>query len=107
MTYHELLQLMYECGFTRVEKDDRLLDVLTEETRERGVELWECWPAPDGRDQDVQILRVRQPYEVAELQLFTLPRARLEALLLANEQLLLADEHPVADGADVRWELLR
>ena len=40
-------------GFMRVERDDRLIDVFTQETLEKGVTLWEKW----GED-EIEIVRI-------------------------------------------------
>lgn len=43
-------------GFERVERDDRLLDVFPDETREKGVELWDKWA-----EDTVEIIRLHLP----------------------------------------------
>jgi hypothetical protein len=79
MTYTELLRQLYFAGYTRVERDDRLLDVFPKEDREKGVELWEKW----GK-KDVELLRVRLPFDAEKLKLYTIPRPKLEKLLQQN-----------------------
>ena len=79
MTYEELLLTLSECGYERVERDDRLLDVFPRENREKGVELWTLW-----QPTSVRILRVRLPYSESSLRLFELPRNKVEKLLLKN-----------------------
>lgn len=81
MNYQDLLLKLYRAGFTRVERDDRLLDVFPDETQEWGVELWEKW-----NKADVHILRVRLPYDSGELLLYAIDRQELEALLYANQE---------------------
>ncbi len=104
MEYTELLQQLFEAGFTRVERDDRLLDIFPHEDREKGIELWERWPpsraslATGGDIDVVKILRVRLPFTDAALQLFALQRSELESLLLTNRQATLSDYAPLAKG---------
>lgn len=99
MAYTDLLRALYEHGYDRVERDDRLLDVFTRESREKGVELWEKWPRSAGRvsrsarwdDQNIKILRVRFPFDPDKLELFTLARGQLESLLTRNQTAQLDD----------------
>lgn len=86
MTYSKLKQQLYQTNFTRVERDDRLLDVFPEEIRAKGVELWEQW----NRD-TVKILRLRLPYDNKMITTFTLNRRELEHALLENSNKKLAD----------------
>jgi hypothetical protein len=70
-------------GFRRVERDDRLLDVFPQETREKGVELWENW-----LKEKVEIVRVlidRPPGPKNIPQKFILDRRKLEQALLENK----------------------
>lgn len=81
MTYTDLLRRLFQSGFTRVERDDRLLDVFPAESREKGVELWENW-----QPKTVKILRVRLPFNAKKLQMFAISRAELEKLLQTNKK---------------------
>lgn len=72
-------------GFNRVEPDDRILDVFPTQTRVKGVELWEKWPAqrsPKGEvgDDIVQIIRIHN----GKQQRFQLPRKSIEQALLCD-----------------------
>lgn len=66
-------------GFTRVERDDRLLDVLPTQTREKGIELWEKWSP-----QTVEIIRIRLPYD-GKKECFILKRDDIENSLYKNK----------------------
>jgi len=79
MTYGELLQAVYEAGYMRVERDDRLLDVFPKESRVKGVELWERWDK-----EVVKILKIRMPFVVKKMELYEIPRKKLEKLLMKN-----------------------
>jgi hypothetical protein len=79
MTYPELLRQLWEAGYGRIERDDRLLDVFPTEDREKGVELWEKWNA-----ETVKILRVRLPYTEKKLELYLFEKLVLEQLLQHN-----------------------
>lgn len=80
MDNSELLQKLYRAGFTRVERDDRLLDVFPDETREWGVELWELWTKKEAK-----ILRIRLPYSEKKLKLYVISKSTLERLLQDNK----------------------
>lgn len=80
MEYDEAAKKFLEQGFTRVERDDRLLDIFTKETLEKGVELWERW-----QPLAVNILRVRLPFAEKNIRHFTLDRQQLENNLLTNQ----------------------
>jgi len=82
MTYAALVKDLAQQGFTRVERDDRLLDIFTHETREKGVELWEKWDS-----ESVAIIRVRLPYlSPAQVTRHILGRPQLEQLLYNNQR---------------------
>lgn len=100
MTYSELLRLLFQAGFTRVERDDRLLDIFPTEDREKGVELWECWQA-----ETIRILRVRLPFKAEQLKLYGFSRTGLEALLQANTVSTLADYPLIAAGEAVATKI--
>lgn len=91
MTYAELLRAGYEHGYTRVERDDRLLDVFPAEDREKGIELWEKWD-----EHEVSIVRVRVPFVPKNVELFRLYRTALEGALARNVVRQLDDFEKVA-----------
>jgi hypothetical protein len=94
MTYPELLQQLWQAGYGRVERDDRILDVFPNEDREKGVELWERW------DTDVvKILRVRVPFNAKKLELYIIEKLVLEQLLQHNTIQKLAEYPLQAQGA--------
>jgi len=79
MTYAEKIQELIAHNFTRVERDDRLLDVFVVETREKGIELWENWTKDT-----VEIIRFHLPYSPQREQSFTLSRSEVEKMLYEN-----------------------
>lgn len=93
LLYGDFLRLVFKTGFTRVERDDRLLDIFPIEDREKGVELWEHW-----RKRDVQILRVKLPFDQEKLVLYQIKRGELESLLIDNSVEELANFRPIARG---------
>ncbi len=52
----DLYKELSDEGFERVERDDRLLDVLVGHDREKGIELWDKW----GED-TVEVIRLHIP----------------------------------------------
>jgi hypothetical protein len=80
MTYSELIRLLQSKEFSRVERDDRLLDIFPAEDREKGIELWEKWLG-----KKVRILRVKLPFAEKKLQLFLISRPELEQCLYTNQ----------------------
>lgn len=99
MTYEELVMLLWEAGYERIEHDDRLFDIFPREIREKGVELWER-----SQSDTVQLVRIRLPYSAASLQLFQLPRAKVTKLLSENRRAELEVFPQVARGdAITRW----
>lgn len=91
--YGDLLRLVFKAGFTRVERDDRLLDIFPVEDREKGVELWEHW----GK-RHIQILRVKLPFDPTKLILYQITRTQLESLLIENTTEELAGFRAIARG---------
>lgn len=80
MTYKKLATELLTAGFERVERDDRLLDVLPKETREKGIELWQYW-----NDKTVELVRILLPYDIRKIVYqYTLPRREIEHTLLEN-----------------------
>lgn len=65
-------------GFTRVERDDRLLDVFTNQTPEKGVQLWEKW-----NKDTVEIIRIHNKKESHRV----FSRKDIEDALQKNTQL--------------------
>ncbi len=97
MTYEELTKKLYSEGFTRVERDDRLLDVFSKETREKGVELWQKW-----EKKRVKILRMTLPYNESRLQLFAAARSDLERMLYQNETREINNFRVLAEGSQIK-----
>ncbi len=93
MTYQQFSRQLIQDGFDRVERDDRLLDIFPTETREKGVELWEKWlrlarlssRSARGAKQEIKILRLHLPFSEKRMKLYSLPRVKIEMLLLSNE----------------------
>lgn len=80
MTYDQLKQSLSERGFTRVERDDRLLDILPTHIREKGIELWEKWSSDT-----VKLVRLRLPYNDKKIERFSLSRKKIKRALLNNQ----------------------
>jgi len=80
MTYNHFTQTLYQEGFSRVERDDRLLDVLPGQTREKGIELWEKW-----NTENIEIIQLRLPFKPQKATSYTLPRNQIERLLKTNQ----------------------
>lgn len=100
MTYAELICLFYQAGYQRVERDDRLLDVLPSETREHGVELWEKWDK-----EEVRLVSASQPFEEKKLKLYYISRPNLEGILQNNKVGKLSDYSCVAQGDNISSQL--
>lgn len=65
-------------GFIRVERDDRLLDVFSKETLDKGVELWEKW------NQDtIDIIRIHNKKHTQ----YQFAREAIERALLINQKI--------------------
>src|SRR3989338_7526282 len=71
-------------GFQRIVRDDVLLDLLPDQTREKGIELWEN----NAADQ-VFILRFHLPYNPRQITAYSIPRSILEASLHNHSSLIL------------------
>lgn len=93
LTYGDFLRQMFQGGFTRVERDDRLLDVFVSETREKGIELWEHWQA-----ETVHIVRVSLPFQADSVTRYALARTTIEAALFANRTLGFSEFTPTPTG---------
>ncbi|MDP3997052.1 MAG: hypothetical protein Q8P73_00975 [bacterium] len=92
-TYISLLKSLFINDYVRVEKDDRLLDIFSTETREKGVELWEKWD-----DKSIYLLRVKLPFNTKTLKLYRLPRAKTAKQLLTNQSAKLSNFQEIAKG---------
>jgi hypothetical protein len=86
MLYQELVTSLVSEGYQRVERDDRLLDVLPTQTREKGIELWE-----KNEPTHVKIIRLSFPYQTKDVHSFVIPRLHLEHSLTNNSLLKLED----------------
>ena len=84
MQYRTLTKQLINQGFERIERDDRLLDILSNQTREKGIELWET----NAADQMI-ILRFSLPYNSKKTAAFSIPRSHLTSSLLNNTPLTL------------------
>lgn len=72
---------LQDAGFMRVERDDRLVDVFTKETLEKGVTLWEKWG-----DTEIELVRVHNGKQTRH----RVVRADVEAALKTNQPLILS-----------------
>ena len=90
MEYPALLNLLMSKGFTRVERDDRLLDIFPQEISEKGIEMWERWDK-----QDIYLLRLHLPFRAKFTKLYKLPRAKIEKALNANQTKKLSSYKPL------------
>ena len=79
--YDKYIKQLMDAGFERVERDDRLLDVFPEESREKGVELWS---KIEGDEWVIIRLRVL-PFNEKLTKRFVLDRRRLEEALMENK----------------------
>lgn len=79
MNTANLYRKLFEDGFTRVERDDRLLDVFPAEISEKGVELWEKWG-----NRDIYLVRIHLPLRPKFVRLYKLKREKIESALQAN-----------------------
>ncbi len=96
MNYTEITQSLQEAGYLRVEKDDRLLDILPTDTRRYGIELWEKWT-----NTTVQITRFHSPLNIKKTQLFSIPRQEIEQNLKNNIPIHLSKITPKIKGQEV------
>lgn len=81
MNYTEKTTQLLAANFTRVERDDRLLDIFPLETREKGIELWEKW-----NEDTVEIIRFHLPYSPKREQAFSFSKEKIETMLLENKK---------------------
>ena len=81
MNYTERTTQLLANNFTRVERDDRLLDVFPLESSEKGIELWEKWT-----DETIEIIRLHLPYSAKREQTFSISKKEIERLLYENKK---------------------
>lgn len=81
---YELYNDLILQGYERVERDDRLLDVFPNETREKGIELWDMWG-----DDTVEIIRVHIPKGSEGMTKHVLERDMVEKALREHQELSL------------------
>ncbi len=72
-------QLIAE-GFERIERDDRMLDIFPNETREKGVELWDKWT-----ENEVEIIRLHLPSGAKGMSRHSFPRKEIERAFYAYQ----------------------
>lgn len=95
MNYQELIQLLQKAGYSRIEKDDRLLDIFPTDTRRYGIELWEKWTS-----HTINILRLHLPFNIKKTQLFSISRQEIEQDLKNNTSIKLSDITPKTKGPE-------
>jgi hypothetical protein len=100
MEYQDIFKALYNEDYQRVERDDRILDVFSSQTREKGIELWEKWS-----DFEVRILRIKEPLSDKNVQLFIIARGQLESLLKNYQTARLDDFALIAAGDSSLTEL--
>lgn len=81
-TYKEFLKQMMSLGYLRIERDDRIFDIIPTKTREKGIELWE-----KQTDQEVTIIQLHLPYDVKRVKTLSVSRHKLEVALQTNSVL--------------------
>jgi hypothetical protein len=96
MSHSEVTKVLQKDGFLQVEKDDRLLDIFSLDTRRYGIELWEKWVADD-----VYIVRFHLPFNIKKTQLFSISRKKIEQALRSNTPLQLSDTTPRTEGQEI------
>ncbi|MEO6078075.1 MAG: hypothetical protein ABIP54_04775 [Candidatus Andersenbacteria bacterium] len=74
----ESSEAIIEDGFSRIERDDRLLDVFPKETLDKGVQLYEKWT-----DTEVKIIRVH----LKNITKHVFPRTEIEKALKNNKRI--------------------
>lgn len=75
--YQTFTQQLLQQGYSRVELDDRLLDILSGNTLAKGVELWEKWEA-----KTIHFIRLHLPFHPKKAEKFSHSRKKIENLLL-------------------------
>lgn len=95
MEYIEFITKLAQSGFTRVERDDRLIDVFPAERSEKGIELWEKWDATT-----VSLVRLHLPFRQKFIKHYQIPRAKIEEALYQNKVKNLSRIKAVAVGVE-------
>lgn len=80
MEYVEFITNLAQAGFTRVERDDRLIDVLPAERSEKGIELWEKW-----EKETVSLVRLHLPFRPKFIKRYEISRKKIEEALYKNQ----------------------
>lgn len=91
MTYIDLINKLAQSGFSRVERDDRLLDVFPSEISEKGIELWERWDKAN-----ISLVRIHLPFRPKFIKYYKLPRPNIEHALYENKTKQLSRFKPLA-----------
>lgn len=71
-------------GFERIERDDRMLDIFPNETREKGIELWDKWTKAE-----VEIIRIHLPKGEKGISRYKFQRQVIEHALVQNKKMQL------------------
>jgi hypothetical protein len=80
MNYSAAKKQLHDGRFTRLERDDRFFDLFPDQTREKGIELWERW-----EPENISYVRLRiGPYDEKKTDYFCIPKAWLETALLSQ-----------------------
>lgn len=82
MNYVQFEKDLLDRGYRRVERDDRLLDILSGQTRGKGVELWDKWS-----ESTVEFVRLSLPYRENGWYGYTLYRGEVEQALLCQKSI--------------------
>lgn len=71
-------------GFERIERDDRMLDIFPNETREKGIELWDKW-----NEDTVEIIHIHIPKGKKGMSRYSFSRKELEQALMTHTKVRL------------------
>ena len=85
-TYKKFTKQVITEKYRRIERDDRILDIIPDQTRAKGVELWEKI-----HDNHVIIIRLRLPYSSNKIKTYSISRPELESALYTNTRLSLEE----------------
>ncbi len=78
MDYQHFVKQLQADNFARVERDDRMFDILPQYVRAKGVEVWEQWD-----EENAYFIRLRiLPFDAKKTVYFSVPRLKLEQALL-------------------------
>lgn len=83
-SYQTIIAKLRQADFSRVEKDDRLLDIFPAESRAKGIELWEKW-----RGDKIYIVRIHVDKLQANPPRFCLSKKAIITSLRENKTLTL------------------